>query len=190
MAPTFTLRGAELADGTALAELDRRTWSPLHAVSPRPQPPYAPFFDSGHRPSHIIVAELAASGQAGGSGGAGGTGADGADGADGAGIVGYIRVVHPTPLPSNAHVRQIQGLAVDGAARGLGIARALLEAACARAAEQYALRMTLRVLGHNKAARRLYESAGFEVEGVLPGEFLLEGEYVDDVLMGRRLTRR
>ncbi|MGO4421815.1 GNAT family N-acetyltransferase, partial [Streptomyces sp. MCAF7] len=25
------------------------------------------------------------------------------------------------------------------------------------------------------------------VEGVLPGEFLLEGEYVDDVLMGRAL---
>ncbi|MDX2966255.1 hypothetical protein PV399_42085, partial [Streptomyces acidiscabies] len=28
---------------------------------------------------------------------------------------------------------------------------------------------------------------GFGVEGVLPGEFLLDGEYVDDVLMGRGL---
>ncbi|MBW8802021.1 MAG: GNAT family N-acetyltransferase, partial [Streptomyces sp.] len=31
------------------------------------------------------------------------------------------------------------------------------------------------------------ESEGFAVEGVLPEEFLLAGEYVDDVLMGRRL---
>ncbi|WP_324612280.1 GNAT family N-acetyltransferase, partial [Streptomyces scabiei] len=50
-----------------------------------------------------------------------------------------------------------------------------------------ARRLTLRVLGHNTAARKLYESEGFVVEGVLPEEFLLDGQYVDDVLMGRRL---
>jgi RimJ/RimL family protein N-acetyltransferase len=44
------------------------------------------------------------------------------------------------------------------------------------------------VLGHNLPARRLYESEGFVVEGILPGEFLLDGVYVDDVLMGRPLT--
>ena len=44
--------------------------------------------------------------------------------------------------------------------------------------------LTLRVLGHNTPARKLYETEGFAVEGVLPGEFLLEGVYVDDVLMG------
>ncbi|MCZ9342980.1 GNAT family N-acetyltransferase, partial [Streptomyces sp. TRM76130] len=37
-------------------------------------------------------------------------------------------------------------------------------------------------------ARRLYESEGFVVEGVLPGEFLLDGGYADDVLMGKSLT--
>ncbi|NUR65391.1 MAG: GNAT family N-acetyltransferase, partial [Streptomyces sp.] len=50
-----------------------------------------------------------------------------------------------------------------------------------------ARRLTLRVLGHNTPARRLYESEGFVVEGVLPEEFLLDGEYVDDVFMGRGL---
>ncbi|WP_143674119.1 GNAT family N-acetyltransferase, partial [Streptomyces caniscabiei] len=45
----------------------------------------------------------------------------------------------------------------------------------------------LRVLGHNTPARKLYESEGFVVEGVLPEEFLIDGAYVDDVLMGRRL---
>jgi RimJ/RimL family protein N-acetyltransferase len=44
-------------------------------------------------------------------------------------------------------------------------------------------RITLRVLSTNPAARRLYESCGFVVEGVLRGEFLLEGREVDDVLM-------
>ncbi len=48
--------------------------------------------------------------------------------------------------------------------------------------------MTLRVLGHNHAARGLYESAGFVVEGVLRGEFLLDGVYVDDVAMALDLT--
>jgi RimJ/RimL family protein N-acetyltransferase len=39
------------------------------------------------------------------------------------------------------------------------------------------------VFSPNEPARRLYESAGFVVEGVLPEEFLLDGRYVDDILM-------
>ncbi|WP_159059877.1 GNAT family N-acetyltransferase, partial [Streptomyces scabiei] len=66
-------------------------------------------------------------------------------------------------------------------------ARALLRAVQDEARRRGARRLTLRVLGHNTAARKLYESEGFVVEGVLPEEFLLDGQYVDDVLMGRRL---
>ncbi|OMI37788.1 GNAT family N-acetyltransferase [Streptomyces sparsogenes] len=157
-----TIRPAVLADETALADLDRRTWSPLHSVQPPPRPG-DPFFSDRNRPEHLLVAE-----------------------AEGR-TAGYIRLVAPTPLACNAHVRQIQGLVVDDWARGRGVARALLGAACAEARRQGAVRITLRVLGHNGPARRLYESEGFAVEGVLPGEFLLEGEYVDDVFMGRAL---
>ncbi|WP_159059185.1 GNAT family N-acetyltransferase, partial [Streptomyces scabiei] len=64
---------------------------------------------------------------------------------------------------------------------------ALLRAVQDEARRRGARRLTLRVLGHNTAARKLYESEGFVVEGVLPEEFLLDGQYVDDVLMGRRL---
>lgn len=49
------------------------------------------------------------------------------------------------------------------------------------------MRITLRVLGHNEPARALYEAEGFAVEGVLPGEFWLDGRYADDVMMGRSL---
>ncbi|WP_269854284.1 GNAT family N-acetyltransferase [Streptomyces sp. RPT161] len=156
------IRPATADDDSALSGLDLRIWSPLHAVTPRPEPG-GHFFDERHRPDQVLVAET-----------------------DGR-VAGYVRVVPPTPLASNAHVRQIQGLAVDDWARGRGVARALLQAACHTARAQGARRLTLRVLGHNTPARRLYETAGFVVEGVLREEFLLDGGYVDDVLMARNL---
>ncbi|MER6101102.1 GNAT family N-acetyltransferase [Streptomyces sp. NPDC001832] len=167
--PVHPVRSAVRSDETALGELDRATWSTLHAVAPRPQPPYAPFFDDCHKPEDFLVAE--------------------AENAAGEmRLAGYTRLVPPTPLACNTHVRQIQGLAVADWARGRGIARALLRAAFAAARSDGANRMTLRVLGHNAPARALYESEGFVVEGVLPGEFFLHGRYVDDVMMGRSLA--
>jgi ribosomal protein S18 acetylase RimI-like enzyme len=159
--PEPYIRTALPDDEEELALLDRATWSTLHAVMPRPQPPYSPFFDERHLPQDFLVAEADRR------------------------IVGYIRLVPPTPLAANAHVRQIQGLAVADEARGRGVGRALIRAAVAEARRQGARRLTLRVLGHNTPARALYETEGFTVEGVLPEEFLLDGRYVDDVLMGR-----
>ncbi|MCX4991421.1 MULTISPECIES: GNAT family N-acetyltransferase [unclassified Streptomyces] len=157
------IRAATLDDEDVLGRLDRDTWSTLHAVMPRPRPPYEPFYSERFGPRDHFVAEL-----------------------DGR-LVGYIRLGFPTPLACNAHVRQILGLAVADEARGAGVGRALLRAVCEEARRQGARRITLRVLGHNTPARGLYESEGFVVEGILPGEFLLDGAYVDDVLMGRAL---
>lgn len=158
--PEPSIRIAVPADEEELALLDRSTWSTLHAVSP---PPEGPFFDERHLPEDYLVAE-----------------------ADGR-VVGYVRIGRPTPLASNAHVLQIQGLAVAEEARGRGLGRALIRAAVAEARGRGARRLSLRVLGHNAPARALYESEGFVVEGVQPEEFLLDGAYVDDVFMGRRL---
>ncbi|MFI8356517.1 GNAT family N-acetyltransferase [Streptomyces cyaneofuscatus] len=166
---SVSVRPALPADGETLGELDRSTWSTLHAVLPRPQPPYEPFFDERHQPEDFLVAEAATD-------------------VDGKRIAGYIRLVQPTSLACHAHVRQIQGLAVAVWARGAGVGRTLLRAACAEARRQGANRITLRVLGHNTPARALYASEGFAVEGVLSGELFLDGSYVDDVLMGRSLA--
>ncbi|MFH8792995.1 GNAT family N-acetyltransferase [Streptomyces sp. NPDC017941] len=155
------IRTARADDDDVLARLDRDHWSTLHSVQPRPRPPHDPFFTERFGPRDHLVAEL-----------------------DGR-TVGYIRLGFPTPLAVNAHVRQILGFVVADEARGKGVGRGLLRAAVAEARRQGARRVTLRVLGHNTAARTLYESEGFAVEGVLPGEFLLDGRYVDDVLMGR-----
>ncbi|MFK0115823.1 GNAT family N-acetyltransferase [Streptomyces sp. NPDC090994] len=156
------IRSARPDDEEALGLLDREAWSPLHAVSPRPEPD-APFFEDHAGPDAHLVAEL------------------------GGRVVGYLRLGRPTPLASNRHVRAVHGLAVAEAARGHGVGRLLLRAAAEEARRQGARRLTLRVLGPNTPARTLYESEGFAVEGVLPEEFLLDGAYVDDVLMGKSL---
>ncbi|MFH8367363.1 GNAT family N-acetyltransferase [Streptomyces sp. NPDC018031] len=163
MSDDLTVRPSALADDAPLADLDRRTWSTVHSVQPAPGPEREPFFTVTNRPEHVLVAEL------------------------GGRVAGYVRVVFATPLASNAHVRQIGGLAVDDWARGRGVARALVRGAAEEARRQGATRLTLRVLGHNTVARRLYASEGFAVEGVLRGEFRLDGAPVDDVLMGRAL---
>lgn len=157
------IRPARTEDEKGLAELNRATWSWLSEVAPQPEEDAA-VFDERHTPDQFLLA-LA-----------------------GPRIVGYVRVVPPTPLVSNRHVRQIQGLAVDTAARGRGVGQALVEAACEAAREQGARRITLRVLGHNAPARRLYERCGFVVEGTLGEEFLIDGRYVDDVWMARPLA--
>ncbi|MFE7564271.1 GNAT family N-acetyltransferase [Kitasatospora sp. NPDC057500] len=157
------IRPAQAGDEKELSVLNRATWTPLAEVAPRPAED-AGMFDERHTPDQFHLALL-----------------------DGR-IVGYVRVAPPTPLSSNRHVRQIQGLAVDTAARGRGIGVALVEEACRVARAQGARRITLRVLGHNAPARALYARCGFVVEGSLTGEFLIEGAYVDDIWMARPLA--
>jgi GNAT superfamily N-acetyltransferase len=60
--------------------------------------------------------------------------------------------------PETAHIAQV---AVRSSRRGEGLATALVEDACARAAEQGHTRATLLVGSSNTAARRLYDRLGF-----------------------------
>ena len=103
-------------------------------------------------------------------------------------IAGYVKLAALWDIPSVDHVRELKGLAVDERFHRRGIGRALLAAAIAQAEREGARKLTLRVLGHNTPARELYAACGFEVEGVLRDLFLLEGRYVDDVLMSLDLT--
>jgi ribosomal protein S18 acetylase RimI-like enzyme len=157
-------RSASLGDGARLAEIDRATWA--SAVSPAP--PVAvgtDFFRPGIEPADTIVA-LA-----------------------GADVAGYVVLSPPTPLPASAHVQMVRGLAVDPSFQRRGIGRALVEAAVGEALARRATKVRLRVLAPNVTARRLYERCGFEVEGVLRREFVLDGRDVDDLLMARMLAR-
>jgi ribosomal protein S18 acetylase RimI-like enzyme len=147
------IRPAAPGDEPALRHLDRSTWSSLHSPAP-PPPRDRPFELDG-----VLVAELAD------------------------GIAGYVKLGPVLRIPASAHVLEIKGLSVSPAHRRRGVAKALLHAAAEQARAAGARRLTLRVLGHNTAARELYAACGFEVEGVLRGFFHLDGSDVDDVLM-------
>ncbi|MEO7980089.1 MAG: GNAT family N-acetyltransferase [Sporichthyaceae bacterium] len=122
-----------------------------------------PFFTDDHGPDAHLVAEL-----------------------DGA-VAGYARLRRPTPLPESSHVVEVNGLAVSPGARGRGVAGALLAAVEVRARAEDAAKVRLRVLGTNAVARRVYERAGYVVEGRLRGEFRIDGVGVDDYLLARYL---
>ena len=165
--PDVRVRLARLDDQAALAELDAAAWSPqsgFPSVIEAGKDQVRTFFNAENPPEAHLVAEL-----------------------DGM-VVGYVRLKPPTPLPENAHVMYIAGIAVQPAARGRGVAAALLAAS-----EQYALsygarKLSLRVLSTNQPAIRLYERLGFEREGVLREEFCIEGNYVDDIAMAKLLA--
>ena len=149
------IRQATGSDEPALTRIDRETHTPLSTIAPSQR------FGERTRPEQTLVALV-----------------------DGE-LAGYIAMRPPTPHPSHAHVLEVCGLSVDPGRQRLGIGRALIEAAVREAPERGARRLTLRVLSTNDPARKLYESCGFTLEGILREEFHLEGAYVDDLLMAR-----
>ena len=160
------VRPAQPRDGAALADLEAVSWSAesgFPSVIQRADRGNGAFFSVDNPPDAFLVAEL-----------------------DGR-VVGYIRLRPPTRLPENAHVIQVQGLAVHPDARGRGIAAMLLAEAEQRLRERGTQKLTLRVLSTNVTAIRLYERLGFTREGVLRREFIINGSYVDDVLMAKPL---
>ena len=155
------IRVAEPGDEARLAAIDEATWST--EVTPAPPPTWEGFYRPGVEPADTLVAVV-----------------------DGE-VAGYALLGHPTPLPASAHAQMLRGLAVDPVAQGRGGGKALVEAAIEESVTRGARKLSLRVLGSNLTARRLYAAAGFETEGVLRDEFLLDGRLVDDHLLARRL---
>ena len=163
----LVIRVARAADETALTRVEAAAWTPssgFPSVIERVSDPFFTFFTDDSPPGAHLVAE------------AGGR------------VVGYIRLRPATRLRENAHVLAIVGLAVDPGARGQGIAAALLAAAEQYARARGGRKLSLRVLGTNEPALRLYERSGFVREGTLRGEFRIQGRYVDDVVMAKHLA--
>jgi ribosomal protein S18 acetylase RimI-like enzyme len=156
------VRAATAADEEPLIRLDRAAWTTYS--SPGPLPEGEPFFDQKTIPEDVLVAVV-----------------------EGA-VAGYLRLAKASRFASSDHVLTINGVAVDPARQRRGIGRALIDAAATEARRRGARRLTLRVFSPNAAARALYESAGFEVEGVLREEFYLGGVYVDDIVMALVLS--
>jgi ribosomal protein S18 acetylase RimI-like enzyme len=153
-----TIRRARPEDEPKLRDIDAATWTA--GVSPAPRPSAdAAFFRERIAPADVLVAET------------------------GHVVAGYAALGQSLSLASCSHVLEIRGLAVHPARQHCGLGRQLVEACIELARSRGARKLSLRVLGGNVAARRLYESCGFTVEGILREEFFLGGRYVDDVLM-------
>lgn len=155
------VRAARVEDEKAIGRIDAATWTT--EVSPVPARLGDGFFEHNDL-GGVLVAEV-----------------------DGQ-VAGYAAVRQAMRIPSHAHVLDLNGLAVDPGHQGHGVGRALVEASVVRARSLGARKLDLRVLGTNQRARRLYESCGFQVEGLLREEFLLDGQYVDDVFMSLMLS--
>lgn len=136
----LVLRPACAADDPALAEIDYRCWSELtdpglHWASDRP------FFGP---PTGTAVADVLVA----------------VDADDPATPLGFIKL---SPTASCHGDWYIGGLGVAPAARRQGIARALIEAAVAKAALRGGNRVWLKVLSTNAPAISLYADLGFSV---------------------------
>lgn len=158
---TVAIRPATSADGAELLCLAALAWSPL--ANPSPRISRTEFFSDGVEPEQVVVATLDDR------------------------VVGCARVFQAVDLPSHSHCLEFEGFAVHPDHRDRGIGSAVLDAAMSAAASRGARKVLLRVLATNPRAQALYGRHGFEVEGVLRGEFCLDGSDVDDILMSRWL---
>lgn len=101
-------------------------------------------------------------------------------------VVGIAGLHSVGASPRRAHVRSV-GLWVLPEHQGQGIGRALLEALIDSAENWMGVtRLTLEVNADNAAAIALYRRCGFEQEGLLRGDVLRKGQYIDCLLMARR----
>lgn len=97
-------------------------------------------------------------------------------------VVGWSDLARPNS--ELAHHTATLGIGVAASYRGVGLGRALLERAVAEARELGVEKLELTVRARNGAAITLYESAGWEREGVSRRAFKQDGEYEDRVHMG------
>jgi RimJ/RimL family protein N-acetyltransferase len=103
------------------------------------------------------------------------------------GIVGRLSIARDAS-PLSRHVAEL-GLMVAAESRRRGIGSALMEEAVKWARGAGIVKLELTVFPHNEPAIALYRKLGFREEGLLRRRYLIQGRYVDAMLMGLDLDR-
>jgi RimJ/RimL family protein N-acetyltransferase len=102
-----------------------------------------------------------------------------------AGVAGFVR----NPRPKLRHKGLVWGVYLRPAFRGTGVAREILSEVIRRARTLDGLTQINLNVAIGTAARRLYESLGFEVYGHERNSLRVDGEFVDEDLMVLFLNR-
>ena len=100
-------------------------------------------------------------------------------------IIGYLIVQGDTP--SRVAHRAYIVIGVHSMSRSKGVGTALFTYAEHWAREVGLQRLELTVIKHNNSAYRLYEKAGFEVEGIKRKSLKINDEYVDEYYMAKMI---
>lgn len=99
------------------------------------------------------------------------------------GVAGFM----PESSIKRAHKGHLWGMYVRPAARGTGLARQLVEAVLTFAQDRVEL-VQLSVVSGNVPAHRLYQSLGFTPFGLEERALKVQGKYLDEVHMAKRLA--
>ena len=106
------------------------------------------------------------------------------------GLVGGLVGVAALDRERGANVRHrglVTAVYVAPAVRRCGFALAMLARLAQEAADQGVLQLELQVAAENRTAMALYENAGYQRHGLIPRALLVQGRFIDEVLMIRRL---
>lgn len=98
-------------------------------------------------------------------------------------IVGECSLEPKRYWSSSQHVVDL-GINIIGDFRGIGIGKAMMDYMIGWAKEKGYEKVTLSVFSTNQRAINLYKKFGFKIEGMKKKEYKINGEYVDEVLMG------
>lgn len=93
---------------------------------------------------------------------------------------------HRGARSKNEHVAEL-GVALQSGFRGVGLGEALILAGIEWSHGEKIRKLKLGVFATNEAAIKLYRKLGFIEEGRLKDEVVLDGKYVDELLMSLRL---
>ena len=101
-------------------------------------------------------------------------------------VVGWGSLNSFNPRPAYSHVADFS-VYVGQEARGAGVGKALLAALITQARELGYHKLVLAAFPHNAAGMRLYNRFGFREVGVYREQGLLDGRWVDVIIMERLL---
>jgi RimJ/RimL family protein N-acetyltransferase len=97
-------------------------------------------------------------------------------------IVGECSLEPKSYLGMSQHAVDL-GINIIGDFRGIGIGKAMMDYMIGWAKEKGYEKIMLSVFSTNQRAINLYKKFGFKIEGMKKKEYMMNGEYADEVLM-------